>query len=256
METSEGRRELKSVQKALKVLECVISHPNGISLANISRDTGINRNTAFQILNTLCACDYLFQDKSSKDYFSGPKLIWICTANNAHSHLLRIAKPILAKLTQETQETSHLAVLDGRYVRFLEKEEAQQSLVVVTNLEEQVEVQIASVGKAILSQMPESRVEALIRRIPYRAHTSKSICSIEQMRADLALTRERGYAIDDEESFIGIRCVAAPVFDAQNNVLCAIGISAPAVRIPSFEAAAKHVLCAAEEMHKKLCGEN
>lgn len=255
MENSEGRRELKSVQKALKVLECVVSHPTGISLANISRKTGINRNTAFQILTTLCVSDYLFQDPISKDYFSGAKLLWISTANDTSAHLLQIARPILSRLTQKTQETSHLAVLDGRFVRFLEKEDSPQSLVVVTNLEELVEVQLTSVGKAILSQLPENRVESLIKQIPYSARTVNSICSVERMREEIALTKSRGYAIDDEESFLGIRCVAAPVFDAQNNVLCAIGISAPAIRMPAFYMAATPVLEAAEEMHNKLCGE-
>lgn len=254
MESANSRREIQSVRKALSVLECVTSHSTGISLADTSREVGINRNTVFQILNTLCSCGYLFQDPSSKGYFPGTRLIWLCNANDMYGQILHLARPILTELARETGETAHLAVRDGVFIRFLDKVESPQSLAVMTNLDVSVEAQVTSVGKALLFRLPENRLEELIAQIHFAPHTEHSICTPEGLREELTLARACGYAKDDEEHFLGVRCVAAPVTDAQKHVLCAIGISAPKSRMPDFDTAAGPVLRAAAKLQQELCG--
>lgn len=253
MEKASSRREVQSVKRALTVLECVIFHPGGISLADISREVSLNRNTVFQLLNTLCSSGYLLQDHTSRDYFPSTRLRWLCSANDIYIRLRHLAQPVLAGLVQETRETAHLAVLDeGPYVRFLEKVEAPQPLVVLTDLEVPMPLQITSVGKAILANLPPAKQDSLLEQIQFTSHTKNTLTSTDDLQRDLSFVRSSGYAKDDEEHFEAVRCVAAAVLDRDGGPVCAIGISAPKIRMPDFEKAAEPVIKAAQQLQQIL----
>lgn len=253
MEKANNRREVQSVKRALLVLECVILHPEGISLADVSREVALNRNTVFQLLNTLCSCGYLLQDPGSKDYFPSMRLRWLCSSTDIYIRLRHLARPILSDLVHKTQETAHLAVLDdGPYVRFLEKVESPQPLVVLTDLEIPLALQITSVGKAMLANLPPAKQQALFEQIQFTSYTKNTICSLSDLQRDLDFVRSFGYAKDDEEHFEAVRCVAAAVLDKDGSPVCAVGISAPKVRMPDFEKAAIPVIQAAHQLQQAL----
>lgn len=253
MEKANSRREVQSVKKALQVLECVIFHPGGISLADISREVALNRNTVFQLLNTLCSSGYLLQDQTSRDYFPSMRLRWLCFSNDIYTRLRHLAQPVLADLVQKTRETAHLAVLDdGPYVRFLEKVEAPQPLVVLTDLEVPLPLQITSVGKAILANLSPARQRALLEQIQFTSYTKNTTSSMSDLQRDLNFVRSFGYAKDDEEHFEAVRCVAAAVLDKDGSPVCALGISAPKIRMPDFERAAVPVIQAAQQLQQIL----
>ena len=253
MEKANNRREVQSVKRALLVLECVILHPEGISLADVSREVALNRNTVFQLLNTLCSCGYLLQDPGSKDYFPSMRLRWLCSSTDIYIRLRHLARPILSDLVHKTQETAHLAVLDdGPYVRFLEKVESPQPLVVLTDLEIPLALQITSVGKAMLANLPPAKQQALFEQIQFTSYTKNTICSLSDLQRDLDFVRSFGYAKDDEEHFEAVRCVAAAVLDKDGSPVCAVGISAPKIRMPDFEKAAIPVIQAAHQLQQVL----
>lgn len=253
MEKGNNRREVQSVKRALLVLESVILHPEGISLADVSREVALNRNTVFQLLNTLCSCGYLLQDPGSKDYFPSMRLRWLCSSTDIYIRLRHLARPILSDLVHKTQETAHLAVLDdGPYVRFLEKVESPQPLVVLTDLEIPLALQITSVGKAMLANLPPAKQQALFEQIQFTSYTKNTIRSLPDLQRDLDFVRSFGYAKDDEEHFEAVRCVAAAVLDKDGTPVCAVGISAPKVRMPDFEKAAIPVIQAAHQLQQAL----
>lgn len=254
METTSRRREVQSVRKALRVMECVLAHPKGLSLADISQLTELNKNTVFQLLNTLCACGYLFQDKQSKDYLPGSRLIWLFNPNDFYVNMVSQSRPILTQLAAKTGETAHIAIIDGTEVRFLEKAESPQSLCVVTDLDVPIAVQCTSVGKAMMARMPQERLEEILGAIVYETHTETTVRNEAELRRELQFVRENGYAIDNEEHFVGVRCVASPILDATGAPICAIGISAPKMRMADFEQFSGDVIDAANALQRQISG--
>lgn len=252
MENKTARREVQSVHRAFAVLECVLTHSKGISLAEVSREVDLNKNTVFQLLTTLCTCGYLMQDERNRCYYPGIKLLWVHNLNGLYANILSVAKPILEQLTNQCGETSHLAIMEGVYARFLDKVESPQPLAVTTDLNLPIPLQLTAVGKAMLSRLTEDHLKRLESEMDFRRCTTNSICSVETLRQELTVTARRGYAVDDEENFHGVRCIAAPIMEKNGNVICSIGISAPKERLIRMDTTAAYVLQAAEKLQKKL----
>ncbi len=146
-------------------------------------------------------------------------------------NLIGIARPYMRALMNESTETVNLAVQDEQEAVYLSQVECRQMMRVLARPGARVPLYCSSVGKALLSAMPDGDVAGALPRHGMRRLTEKTITSRSALRDDLALTRERGFAIDDEEHAFGLRCVAGLVFDEAAEALAAISISGPAVRI-------------------------
>ena len=234
MENNSSRREIQSVRKALNILEHVNEIPSGASLAGISRALDMNRNTAFQLLSTLCACGYLAQESDTKLYVPGSQLYKLSHADSLYRNLVVQSRPILEYLAATTRETAHIAVMEGANVVFLDKVEPDQSLCVITDLKSKMPIHNCSVGKAIMAYLPERDFARVLPTIRYEKHTERSILSQEALLFDLAGVRQEGYATDDNEFYLGIRCVAVPIFDQAHYPIASLGVSAPEQRINDF----------------------
>ena len=146
-------------------------------------------------------------------------------------HFPTLAAPYLERLRAKTGEAASLAVLQDAEVVYVSHLPSEEAITVAPMLGVRRPVYVSAVGKAIWSHLPPADQERLFDLIEWQALTGKTLTDAGKMRAELRVVRQRGYAIDDEETFDGVRCVAAPVRDHRDEVIAAMGISGPTTRL-------------------------
>jgi DNA-binding IclR family transcriptional regulator len=144
----------------------------------------------------------------------------------SHGVLLRQkAGPLLAELTQRTGLTAHMAILEENEAILIAKVEPTNTSPVATWVGKHIDCHCTSLGKALLAWRSEEQVAAVVRQRRMLRHNENTICTLARLKDELARTRRMGYALDDEEEEIGVRCIGAPVFGTSGDVEAAISIS-------------------------------
>jgi DNA-binding IclR family transcriptional regulator len=228
-------RESKSapvgvVTRVLRILEALQDAPAGLFLRDVARTTAINKSTAYRILAHLESEGYLFKGNSGA-YFIGPKLARLASAANHHSKLRETSRPILEQLWSATGETVNLAVPDGNEVLYLDVIESPHSFRLVSHSGLRRPMQCTALGKAVMASLPVVDGEKLVSSLPSNQQRSRKASGVAQLAKELAKARQQGYAVDDQESTLGARCVGAPIFDETGKVVAAVSISGPTTRL-------------------------
>lgn len=251
-------RKLKSapvgvVGKVLRILEVLDRAPAGLPLKDIAEITSLNKSTAHRFVAHLESAGYLFRDES-KAYTIGPKLVRLGSGANYQNTLCRLSRHALNRVWKTTGETVNLAILDGRDVFYVDVLESLHTFRLVSQAGMRRPLHCTALGKAILSRMEPMPQEEALKNIHFEHRTSKTVLNLAQLRRDLAQSAVRGYALDDEESVTGARCIGAAILDANGRVAGGISVSGPVARInrdrlPLF---ARAICMAAAEISRKL----
>ena len=219
------------IDKVLIILELLDQTPGGLKLKEIAEQSKINKSTAHRFLSHLEAQKYLFRD-SSGTYMIGPKLTKLGTGINFHATLAKICRGVLENLRAVTGETVNLAVLDGFEVLYVDVLETGHTFRLVSVVGSRRPFYCTSLGKAILANIEDDlKREELFAAIHFDPITPRTITSLTRLKKQLAVIRRQGYALDDEEAVAGIRCLGAAVLDQDGEVLGAISVSGPVVRV-------------------------
>ncbi|SNT18893.1 transcriptional regulator, IclR family [Noviherbaspirillum humi] len=221
-----------SLDKALDILDAISAAPGGVSQVELSERLCLPRTTLHRMMSALMARGMIRRDSQRRVYELGFRCFELGRQTYDVSDLARAAGAELRALRDLTGESAYLAVLKGAEVLALERCDGAHRDVVHFPLGERKPLHCTSQGKAILAAMNASARDALLRKLSLQALTARTTTDMRRLRAELDLTRCRGYAIDDEESVGGIRCVGAPIIDSAGQVRGAISISGPAYRLP------------------------
>lgn len=244
------KENVQSVERALVLLEHIAEHSGGIRLSDLARKVGLPTSTVHRLLTTLESRRFVQMDRYSGAWAIGERAY---TTGNAFTHfenLIIPARPILQKLRDVTHETANLGyVLNGETVT-LAQAESREIMRAISPPGGRVPVLNSGMGKAIVAHWPDDAIDALIAQSGIRPLTSKSLRSRNAVFEDLRKTRERGYAVDDEEYVIGMRCVAAPVLLPTGERSSALSISGLAARVTQAKVA--EVAEQVREMAQKL----
>jgi DNA-binding IclR family transcriptional regulator len=220
-----------AVERALRILERVAESSGGATNASLSRALEIPKSSASYILRTLERRGYLKRDTESGRYLLGLKLLGLSRGVLSHLDIRQAARPFLQALVNRTHVTCHLAILDAGEAVYIEKVDAPGFIKMDTWVGRRMRVHSTSVGKALVSHMDESEVEAILRQNPMEKRTPKTITSLARFFKELESVRALGYAVDDEENNPGARCVGVPIFDAPGHVVAAIGLSGTTAQV-------------------------
>lgn len=220
-----------SLEKAIDVLEAVGDAPQGLSQGEITQRLALPRTTVYRLLATLVARGLLRRDPLRKVYCLGFRCFEMARKAYAAPDLVAAAAGELRALRDLTGETSYLATLDGLEVISLERYDGAHSQRSSAALGQRKPVYCTSQGKAILSAMAAEARDAVIRDIQLRALTPNTLTDRRRLSAELKITAARGWAMDDEEILLGVRCVGAPIIDPEGRVRGAISVAGPAWRI-------------------------
>jgi IclR family KDG regulon transcriptional repressor len=220
-----------SVERALDIVELIAEHAGGMTNSEISRRLGIPKSSASYILRVLERRGYLRRDEASAKYRLGLRVLALGKGVLAGLDAREAALPALRRLVEASGLTSHFAVLDHNEVVYIEKVEAPGFVKVDTWPGRRSGIHATSVGKAIAAHLAHDQVQALVSQGGLQKLTARTVTSLPKLLRELEATRARGFAVDDEENAIGIRCVAAPVFDGRGAVVGAINVTGTTAQI-------------------------
>jgi IclR family acetate operon transcriptional repressor len=220
-----------SLDKALDILDAVAATPEGLSQAQLGERTALPRTTLYRLLSALVGRGMLRRDPQRRVYCLGMRCFEMAQGAYRAPDLTGAASIELRNLRDLTGETSYLAVQDGLEVLSLERCDGAHSKRSAAALGQRKPMHCTSQGKAILSVLDEKAREDIIRQITLRPLTPLTITDRRRLQAELRLCAARGYAIDDEEIVLGVRCVGAPIVDREGSVRGAISVAGPAFRL-------------------------
>jgi DNA-binding IclR family transcriptional regulator len=230
-ESVDSPYKVQVLDRALALLDTLSKQAPDASLGDLRFALKLHKSTVHRLLMVLERHRLVEKNAQSGRYRLGLKLFELGSKAIGVRDLRELARPYLQRLQQDTQETVNLAILDHQEVLYIEKVEPQQTLRMTAAVGHRYPLHCTALGKAILGAMPEAEAIAILRQTGLKPRTRNSITSAAAMREELRATRARGCAIDDQENEEGARCVGAAVRDHLGNVVGAISVSGPAMRV-------------------------
>jgi DNA-binding IclR family transcriptional regulator len=242
------------IDRALSVLEVLAEEGRPLSLVKLSKSLDLPKSTTMRLLMVLEGHRFVQKSAESGLYSLGLKLFELGSKAAAQFDLTERARPHLERMVSRTGETAYLSVLDGGEALVLERVESSRAVRVPTNVGWRHPAHSAAVGKVLLAFAPESKLASALGKGSLRGYTRKTITSVVHLREELQRVREQGFALDDEETEDGLRCIAAAVREHSGQVTAALGIVGPAYRIPdeAVTTVAATVIGAADKLSAEL----
>jgi DNA-binding IclR family transcriptional regulator len=240
------------------ILDVLSHHSRGLSLRDLSQKVNLTKGTTHRLLSSLSYLDFIRQNPSNKHYLLSFKLVELGNRLLNQIDYRAEARPFLVELAERTRETAHMVVLDQFEVLYIDKVEAvgnTTGLRMASMLGSRIPAHCSAVGKALLASLPEEKLDVLASANGLPKRTENTITDLAKLKEHLEMVRRRGYAVDNEENEIGIRCIGAPIHDQRGEVIAAISISVPASRMNSrtMEKMLKdRVVAAARKISAKL----
>lgn len=223
----------QTVGHALDVLEQFHNNAGELGITELSKCLNLQKNKIFRLLATLEHHGYIEQDTATSCYRLGLKNLQLGQTFINQSGLLRHARPVLESLARRCQETSYVAILKDFDIIYLDSVETDHPVRVVTRVGKKLPFYCTAVGKVLAADMSEKNLQEFFKSAGFKQYTSCTINDPEELTRHLRSIAELGYAVDDEELDVGVKCVGAPIRDYTRRVVGAVSVSAPSVRFSS-----------------------
>jgi len=246
---------VRSLARALRLLEG-LADEGSATLSEIAQRVGLPASTAHRLLRTLEQREFVVVEPHSGLWSVGVGAFTIGNAFLARRDYVATALPQMRALMETAKESVNLGVLmDGNAV-FLSQVLCEQMMLMVIRPGDRAPAHASGVGKALLAALPKPAVDAILHRHGLARFTANTLTSATRLEKDLAAIRRRGYAFDDEEHAVGLRCVAAAIHDEHGEPLAAISLSGPRARIadPRVPVLGAQVRATAERVTRALGG--
>lgn len=218
-----------SFSKFMTVLQIIADAPGTLDIAQLTKRAGFPRGTVYRLVSALIA-EGLITQSGNGTFRLGPRLLQLAAKTWEDSDLRTIARDFLVALRDATDEAVHLAVPSNNRMVYIDKLVGSSTVQMQTSIGAQVELHSTSVGKAWLSGLPDERLLEVIKGLKLRRRTAKTITTTDALLEELKLTRERGFAFDNEENEPDICCLGSPIFNRQGEPVGAISVSMPVYR--------------------------
>jgi IclR family transcriptional regulator, acetate operon repressor len=225
------------LDRSLKLLE-LVAEAEGAVLTDLAEQSGMAPSTVHRLLTSLAQHGMVTHDGETGAWTIGVKAFEIGTAYLRFRKLGTISRRFLKQLMDECGETANIAIEDDGDVVFISQVESHAPMRAFFRPGRRGPIHASGIGKAILSTWTDEQIEALLSGKPLQHFTGKTRDSLPKLLGDIAEIRARGWSTDDEEHTLGMRCVAAPIFDEYGEAVAGISISGPAVRLPDEKIAA------------------
>lgn len=253
--TVQGEKNPIQVADRLFLTMEVLAQNGAMGLVELSNQLELHKSTVHRLLNSLIYMGYARQDLETGKYSLTFKMLELSNQLLAHVDVIEIVRPYLKKLMQQTGETVHFVQKDGNYAVYIDKVESDQNSVrMVSKVGSRIPLFCSGVGKAMAAQMTEEQVRKMWSESRIRALTPHTIVDCEEYLKELKRVRENGYALDNEENELGVRCIAAGVTDYKGRPKYAFSISAPVSRMDDRRVGelVQYVLKMKEEITKEI----
>lgn len=224
--------QVQSLTRAISVLNLIAENAPGLNLTGISRELGLAPSTTHRLLTTLQEERYVQYDRDNSRWQIGMQAFVTGNGFLSSRDLVTVARPFMRRMMEESGETVNLAISEGDDVIYMAQVESREMMRVYAKPGNRVPLHCSGVGKAIMMVMEEREIDRLATLKGLPKLTDKTICNTTALKAELKTSRKQGFALDDEEHAVGLRCVASVIYDEYSEAIAAVSVSGPAARIP------------------------
>lgn len=244
---------IQVLERALDLLELLAQADSGMSLSELARAAELSKATVHRILATLRQRGYVEQNHYGT-YEVGPKLIETVSCHINALDLTTESRPYLAELRKTLDLTTHLGILDGPYVVYVERISLFPGIRLYTQVGYRSPAYCSSMGKCLLACLSGERLDEILEQCAFESFTRNTCRSKREFRQLLRQVRQQGWAMDDEEYQLGHRCIGAPVFDYHGDAVAAISASGTTSDITeaSFEKVKNEVIQTAKKISRRM----
>jgi DNA-binding IclR family transcriptional regulator len=245
---------VQSIERAFLLLELLGAEEHCLGVSELAQRSELSVGTVHRILKTLNQLGYVEQDLETRKYALGIRVLHMRGMVARRLKLGQQAMPLMKSLMRKVNETVHLAVLSEGEVVYVDRIEGFQTVNMYTEIGKRGPAHCTALGKVLLAHLPEPVLDQIIDRRGLARRTRRTLTTPETLKEELARVRQQGYAVDDEESEDNVRCLAAPIRDYEGQVVAAISISGPRLRVrPDRDAElSRHVRWAADQVSASL----
>jgi DNA-binding IclR family transcriptional regulator len=252
--TGGNRYRIPMLERSLRILELLAPARHGLSVSELSRQLAAPKSSVFKIIATLEDRGYVRLSDGAGKYVVTTRLYKLGSAAVERLDIRRLLNPLLTELAERTGETANLGIVDGDEAIYIDSIEGRERMRVTVRLGERIDLHCTALGKVLLAHLPAEQSARLLKGRRLAAHTPHTLTTLKGLRAQLVQIRAQGFALDDEEDYLDIRCLGAPVRDATGSVVAAASATAPKQRLPddAISEKAALVIRAAERMSRAL----
>ncbi|MBO9123808.1 MULTISPECIES: IclR family transcriptional regulator [unclassified Rhizobium] len=222
---------IQSVDRAMMILEALGSFDSGCRLTDLSKATGLSLTTAHRLLTTLQQRRFVQFSKGENLWFVGAGAYAVGSSFFKDRSIVASAAPFLRRLRDQAGETANIGIVEDGQILLADQAKAKDSCNAISAIGARTPMSASGMGKAFLASYHPDEVVALTRKQGLNRITSKSLTSIDALGRELKRIEAQGYSLDDEEYRVGLRCVAAPVYNDRHEVVCALSVSGSSRRI-------------------------
>ncbi len=222
---------IRSVDHALRILEQFLEDDDEIGITEFSRRLNLHKNKIFRLLATLQSRNYVEQGKFPGSYRLGLKNLQLGQNFIHQMGLLRQARGVLESLVRKCDETSNVAILKGFEIIYLGAVESDLPVRVIPRVGTRLPFHCTAAGKVLAAGINGENLSKYIRAGRLKRYTPNTISDPDELTRQLRSVSELGYAVDDEELDLGVRCIGAPIRDYMGQVIGAVSVSGPSTRI-------------------------
>ncbi|MEM6680050.1 MAG: IclR family transcriptional regulator C-terminal domain-containing protein [Pseudomonadota bacterium] len=224
--------QVRSLTRALSLLRHLASSNEGMSLTELSEAAGLPPSTTHRLLTTLEAERFVRPDPQGGVWRVGVAAFYVGSSFARSRDKLTLTRPYLRRLMEISGETANLFVESDGEAICIGQIESRHAMRAIAGVGGRVALHASGAGKVLLAHMDGTRRQHLLSSLPLARVTAATITDRARLEASLEEVRALGFASDDEENALGLRCVAAPLFDEHGNAVAAISVSGPSARIP------------------------
>jgi DNA-binding IclR family transcriptional regulator len=216
---------VQTLDRALEILETLAEEGRSMGVTELGQRVGLNKSTVYRLLSTLAEWGYVEKSRKDNKYKLGLKIIDLGSLVLNSIELITEALPYLNELKKKSQQPVHLARLEDGQVVYMEKVDVITSIRMYSQIGRRVPAHSTALGKVMLAHMNVAEVEEIISTRGLWAVTPKTITDKQRFMEELRNVKAKGYALDDQENEMGIRCLAAPIIDYRCKVIAAVSTS-------------------------------
>lgn len=223
-----------AIYKAYRILELIAQSKNGwMGITEISKALNYSKSTIHSILNTLTNLDYAERDPETKKFGLGIRHYELGNSYRNRTKFTDNFSYIARRILNECDETVFLAILNGTDIIYMAKEESSQPLRMAERVGARLPAHITALGKCLLSAIPDDEIDKLYKKYMFIKATANSIDNLQDLKRELEMVRKQGFATDNRETNIDVDCVGAPIINDRDQVVAAISIALPHLRMKS-----------------------
>ena len=249
-----GKNPIQVAERLFQVIECLAENcPMGIM--DLSSQLGFHKSTTHRLVTSLQYMGYIRQDEESLKYALSLKFLEIGGKILEQTNMASLVHPSLKKLSEQTGETVHLVRREGTEAVYIDKVESNVSSIrMVSRVGSRIPLYCSGVGKALLAELPDQEIREIWNSSEIVSLTPYTVTKFQDLMERIGTVRKVGYAMDDEETEEGVRCIAVSIPDYHKEPVYALSISAPVSRMTDARIAelAVDVLAFKKELEKTL----